>query len=44
MKKIEVNDLHKKVEIRTKDLRKDEKILLGMFNKHYINTVEKTSK
>ena len=41
--KIEVEDLHEKVDIRTKDLLKDEKILAEMFNKHYINVVEKTS-
>ena len=41
--KIEVEDLHEKVDIRTKDLLKDEKILAEMFNKHYINIVEKTS-
>ena len=40
--KIEVKDLHKKVDIRTKDLIKDEKILLEMLNKHYINITEKT--
>ena len=40
---IEVKGLHEKVNIRTKDLIKDEKILVEMFNKHYINIVEKTS-
>ena len=33
---IEVKDLHEKVDIRTKDLIKDEKILVEMFNKHYL--------
>ena len=41
--KIEVNGLHEKVDIRTKDLVKDDKILVEMFNKHYIDIVEKTS-
>ena len=41
--KIEVKGLHEKVDIRTKDLIKDEKILVEMFNKRYINIVEKTS-
>ena len=41
--KIEVKGLHEKVHIRTKDLIKDEKILLEMFNKHSIYIVEKTS-
>ena len=41
--KIEVKGLHEKVDIRTKDLIKDENILVEMFNKHYINIVEKTS-
>ena len=40
---IEVKDLHEKVNIRTSDLIKDEKVLVEMFNKHYINIVEKTS-
>ena len=40
---IEVKGLHEKVDIRTKDLIKDEKILVEMFNKHHINIVEKTS-
>ena len=35
--------MHEKVAIRTKDLIKDEKILVKMFNKHYINIVEETS-
>ena len=35
--KIEVKGLHEKVDIRTKDLIKNEKILVEMFNKHYIN-------
>ena len=39
--KIEVKGLHEKVDIRTKDLIEDEKILVEMFNKHYINIVEK---
>ena len=38
---IEVKGLHEKVDIRTKDLIKDEKILLKMFNKPYINIAEK---
>ena len=41
--KIEVKGSHEKVDIRTKDLIKDEKVLVKMFNKHYINIVEKTS-
>ena len=43
--KIEVKGLKKveKVDIRTKGLIKHEKILVEMFNKHYINIVEKTS-
>ena len=40
---IEVKGLHEKVDIRTKDLIKDEKILVEMFNKHYINIAEKAS-
>ena len=40
--KIEVKDLHEKVDIRTKDQIKDEKILAEMFNKHYLIIVEKT--
>ena len=40
---IEVKGLHEKVDVRTKDLIKDEKILVEMFNKHYINIVEETS-
>ena len=39
---IEVKGLHEKVDIRTKDLIKDERILVEMFNKNYINIVEKT--
>ena len=35
--------MHEKVAIITKDLIKDEKILVKMFNKHYINIVEETS-
>ena len=41
--KIEVKGLHEKADIRTKDLINDEKILVEMFNKHYINIVQKTS-
>ena len=41
---IEVKGLHQKVDIRTKDLIKDEKILVEMFNKHYVNIVKKTSR
>ena len=41
--KIEIKGLHEKVDIRTKYLIKDEKILVEMFNKQYINIVEKTS-
>ena len=41
---IKVKDLHEKVDIRMKDLVKDEKILVEMFNKHYINIVEETSR
>ena len=40
--KIKVKGLHEKVDIRTKDLIEDEKMLVEMFNKHYINIVEKT--
>ena len=36
---IEVKGLHEKVDVRTKDLIKDEKILVEMFNKHYISTI-----
>ena len=42
-KQVEVKGSHEKVDIRTKDPIKDEKILVEMFNKHYINIVEKTS-
>ena len=35
--------MHEKVDITTKDLTKDEKILVEMFHKHYINIVEETS-
>ena len=42
-KQVEVKGSHEKVDIRTKDLIKDEEILVEMFNKHYINIVEKTS-
>ena len=41
---VEVKGLHEKVDIRTKDLINDEKIVMEMFNKHYINIVEKTSR
>ena len=41
--KVEVKGLHEEVEKRTKDRIKNEKILAEMFNKHYINIVEKTS-
>ena len=41
--KIEDKGLHVKVDIRRKDLMKDEKILVEMFNTHYINIAEKTS-
>ena len=40
---IGVKGLDEKVDIRTADLIKDEKILVEMFNKHYISIVEKTS-
>ena len=40
---IEVKGLYEKVDARTKDLINDDKILLEMFNKHYIDIVEKTS-
>ena len=43
MKKIEGKGLHEKVNIRTKDLLKDEKILVEMFNEHCVNIVENTS-
>ena len=39
----EVKGIQKKVDIKTKDLIKDEKILVEMLNKQYINIVEKTS-
>ena len=35
--------MHEKVDITTKDLTKDEKVLVEMFHKHYINIVEETS-
>ena len=35
--------MHEKVDITTKDLTKDKKILVEMFHKHYINIVEETS-
>ena len=38
-----VKGLHEKVDIRTMNLIKAEKILVEMFNKHYMNIVEKTS-
>ena len=41
--KTDVKVLNQKVNIRTKDLIKDEEILVDMFNKHYINIVEKMS-
>ena len=41
--KIEVKGLSEKVKLKTNDLIKDETILVEMFNKHYINIVEKTS-
>ena len=44
IEQIEVKHLHEKVDIRMKDLIKDEKILVEMFNKHYINIVEETSR
>ena len=37
-----MKDLHEKVDIRTKGLIKDKKIFVGIFNKHYLNIVEKT--
>ena len=40
---IDVKGLDEKVDIRTTDLIKDEKILVEMFNKHYISIVEKRS-
>ena len=40
---IEVKGLHEKVDIRTKDLTTDEKILVEMFGNHYINVVEEMS-
>ena len=39
---MEVKSLHEKVDTATKDQIKDGKILLEIFNKHYINIVEKT--
>ena len=44
MKKIEVKGLHDKIDIRTKDQIKDEKVIVKIFNKRYINIVEKTSR
>ena len=41
--RIEVQGLHEKVDIRTKDLIKNGKILVEMFNKYYTNIVEKKS-
>ena len=41
--KIEAKGSHEKVDIRTKVLIKDEKILVEIFNKPYINIVKKTS-
>ena len=38
----EVKGLHEKVDIRTKDLITDQKILVEMFDNHYINVVEET--
>ena len=35
--------LHEKINIRTKDLIKDEKIPVEMLNKNYVNIVEKTA-
>ena len=35
--KIEVKGLHKKVDIRTKDLIRGQQILNKIFNKHYVN-------
>ena len=40
---IEVKGLYEKVDIKTKDLIKDEKILAEMSNEQYINITEKTS-
>ena len=34
-KKKRVQRLHEKVDIRTKDRIKDEKMLVGIFNKHF---------
>ena len=42
-KRTEVKGLHEKVDIRTKDLITDQKILVEMFDNHYINVVEETS-
>ena len=41
---IEVKGSQEKIDVRAKDLIKDEKIIVQMFNKHYINTAEKTSR
>ena len=39
--KIEVQGLHGKVNVRTKDLIKDEKMLVEMLNKYFVNIIEK---
>ena len=41
--KIEVKGLHEKVDIKTKDLIKDEIIFAEMFNQQYVNIAENTS-
>ena len=40
---IKIKGKDKDVSIKAKDLIKDEKILVEMFNNHYVNIVEKTS-
>ena len=40
---IEAKDLHEKVDIKTKDLVRDEKMPVEMFNRHYAHIIEKTS-
>ena len=39
---LEVKGIHEKVDVRTRNLIKDAKILDEMFNKHYINIAEET--
>ena len=41
--KIKVKDLENELHIDANEQIKDDKILVELFNNHYINTVEKTS-